>query len=187
MAGETIIAVVGNLTADPELRSTKNGGAWLVSRSRPPLARSTGSRSSGSTGTRCSSAAQCGVTWRSIAPKSREGHACGRPGQAYAAFMGGRAASEAFLRGTAGGRDRPEPAVCGRAGREGSAWHGWRVWQSVLRPAGYTGGGHSRPRSCLRPTRGAPTRPRLPRRSARSDSLPNRNFRKPKDESWTSR
>ena len=25
MAGETIIAVVGNLTADPELRSTKNG------------------------------------------------------------------------------------------------------------------------------------------------------------------
>mgnify|MGYP002227931596 CR=1 FL=1 len=40
---------------------------------------------------------------------------------------------------------------------------------------------------CRRPTRGAPTRPRLPRRSARSDSLPNRNFRKPKDESWTSR
>ena len=25
MAGETIITVVGNLTADPELRSTKNG------------------------------------------------------------------------------------------------------------------------------------------------------------------
>ena len=25
MAGETIIAVAGNLTADPELRSTKNG------------------------------------------------------------------------------------------------------------------------------------------------------------------
>lgn len=27
MAGETVIAIVGNLTADPELRTTRNGGA----------------------------------------------------------------------------------------------------------------------------------------------------------------
>lgn len=27
MAGETVITIVGNLTADPELRTTSNGGA----------------------------------------------------------------------------------------------------------------------------------------------------------------
>ena len=27
MAGETVITIVGNLTADPELRTTRNGGA----------------------------------------------------------------------------------------------------------------------------------------------------------------
>lgn len=27
MAGETVIAIIGNLTADPELRTTRNGGA----------------------------------------------------------------------------------------------------------------------------------------------------------------
>lgn len=26
MAGETVITIVGNLTADPELRTTRNGG-----------------------------------------------------------------------------------------------------------------------------------------------------------------
>lgn len=60
MAGETIIAVVGNLTADPELRSTKNGrsvaGFTIASTPR------TFDRQSQQwvDGTRCFSAARCG-------------------------------------------------------------------------------------------------------------------------------
>ena len=59
MAGETVITIVGNLTADPELRTTSNGGA---------VANMTGSPTSGLTGMRCSCAAPRGVTWPSIAP-----------------------------------------------------------------------------------------------------------------------
>lgn len=41
MAGETVITIVGNLTADPELRTTRNGGtvANFSIAATPPLHR----------------------------------------------------------------------------------------------------------------------------------------------------
>ena len=58
MAGDTIITVVGNLTADPELRFTPSGAAVAnVHASRPPRAPSTGRPTSGRTARRCSCAA----------------------------------------------------------------------------------------------------------------------------------
>lgn len=62
MAGETVITIVGNLTADPELRTTRNGSAVANSASPQRRERSTSSRTSGLTGMRSSSAVLLGVT-----------------------------------------------------------------------------------------------------------------------------
>lgn len=99
MVGETIIAVVGNLTADPELRSTKNG--------------------------RSVAGFTIASTPRTFDRQSNQ-------------WVDGDAL---FLRCTVWG-DLAELALCDRAGSQGAAWHGWSVWQSVLRPGGLYGRSH---------------------------------------------
>lgn len=80
MAGETIITVVGNLTADPEIRTT-GSGASVASFTIASTPR----------------------TWNRNTNQFEDGQAL-------------------FMR-------------C-------SAWHGWSVWQSVLRSGGLYGRGH---------------------------------------------
>ena len=104
MAGETIIAVVGNLTADPELRSTKNGrsvaGFTIASTPRTFDRQSNQWVDGDALFMRC-------TVWGDLAEHCANSLAKGMrvvaPRQADAAFVGGRAASEAFFRGIAGG------------------------------------------------------------------------------------
>ena len=67
MAGETVITIVGNLTADPELRTIASGvvvcGFTIASTPRIWNRQTTSTR----TGRRCSCAAARGVIWPTIA------------------------------------------------------------------------------------------------------------------------
>ena len=186
MAGETIITVVGNLTADPELRSTKNGrsvaGFTIASTPRTFDRQSQQWVDGDALFLRC-------TVWGDLAE-----HCANSLAKGMRVVAQGRLTQHSWEDEQHQKRSSvelqvdeigPSLAVCDGAGGQGAAGYGWSVWQSVLRSGRLYGRGGR----CVasRPTRGAPTRPRLPRRSARSDSLPNRNFRKPKDESWTSR
>jgi small subunit ribosomal protein S6 len=69
MAGETVITVVGNLTADPELRFTPSGAAvanFTVAATPRTFDRQS---ASGRTATRCSCAATCGARRRRTSPR----------------------------------------------------------------------------------------------------------------------
>ena len=68
MANETITTVVGNLTADPELRFTPSARSSPTSPSPPRRECSTGSPGSGATGTPCSCDAPSGATPPSTSP-----------------------------------------------------------------------------------------------------------------------
>ena len=69
MAGDTVITVIGNLTADPELRFTpiRRRGRELHRRLDPANLRPQ-TRGSGATGRRCSCAAACGARPRRTPP-----------------------------------------------------------------------------------------------------------------------
>lgn len=185
MAGETIIAVVGNLTADPELRSTKNGrsvaGFTIASTPRTFDRQSQQWVDGDALFLRC-------TVWGDLAE-----HCANSLAKGMRVVAQGRLTQHSWE--TSSIRSVPpwncrwmrSALPCGMRRRRWPRRSGVRLERmgirTPLRPAIRAG----RPLRCLRRTRGAPTRPRLPRRSARSDSLPNRNFRKPKDESWASR
>ncbi len=61
MAGDTVITVIGNLTADPELRWTQSGARSPISRWPPPPEPTTVTPVSGATATPSSCAAPCGA------------------------------------------------------------------------------------------------------------------------------
>ena len=136
MAGETIIAVVGNLTADPELRSTKNGrsvaGFTIASTPRTFDRQSNQWTDGDALFLRC-------TVWGDLAEHCANSLAKGMRviAQGRLAQHSWEAASEAFFHGIAGGRDRAELALCDRA-----AWHGWSVWQSGFHAGGLYGRSH---------------------------------------------
>ena len=183
MAGETIITVVGNLTADPELRSTKNGrsvAGFTIASTPRTFDRQSQQWVDGD-------ALFLRWIWPSIAPVVSR-RACVWSPRAGLRSIRGRTSS---IRSVPPWNCRwmRSALPCGMRRRRWPRRSVVRLERmgirTPLRPAIRAG----RPLRirCRRPTRGAPTRPRLPRRSARSDSLPNRIFRKPKDESWASR
>lgn len=187
MAGETIITVVGNLTADPELRSTKNGrsvaGFTIASTPRTFDRQSNQWVDGDVLFLRC-------TVWGDLAE-----HCASSLAKGMRVVAQGRLTQHSWedeqhqKRSSVEFRWMRSALPCGMRRRRWPRRSGVRLERmgirTPLRPAIRAG----RPLRirCRRPTRGALTRPRLPRRSARSDSLPNRNFRKPKDESWASR
>lgn len=60
MAGETVTTVVGNLTADPEIRYTPSGAAVASFTIASTPRRSTAVRGNGKMARRCSCAVPCG-------------------------------------------------------------------------------------------------------------------------------
>ena len=183
MAGETIITVVGNLTADPELRSTKNGrsvaGFTIASTPRTFDRQSQQWVDGDALFLRC-------TVWGDLAE-----HCASSLAKGMRVVAQGRLTQHSWEDEQHQKRSSVELQVdeIGPSLRYATA----QVAKAQRGTAGAYGNPYSAPAGrplrirCRRPTRGAPTRPRLPRRSARSDSLPNRNFRKPKDESWASR
>lgn len=187
MAGETIIAVVGNLTADPELRSTKNGrsvaGFTIASTPRTFDRQSQQWVDGDVLFLRCTVWGDLAEHCASSLAKGMRVVAQGRLTQhSWEDEQHQKRSSVELQVDEIGPSLRYATAQVAKAQRGTAGAYG----NPYSAPAGYTGGRPLRIRF-RRPTRGAPTRPRLPRRSARSDSLPNRNFRKPKDESWASR
>ena len=187
MAGETIITVVGNLTADPELRSTKNGrsvaGFTIASTPRTFDRQSQQWVDGDALFLRC-------TVWGDLAE-----HCASSLAKGMRVVAQGRLTQHSWEDEQHQQRSSVELQVdeIGPSLRYATAQVAkrsgvrWSVWQSVLRSGRLYGrGGRCGFVAAVRPVGHRPGHVFL-RRSARSDSLPNRNFRKPKDESWTSR
>lgn len=105
MAGETvIITIVGNLTADPEIRTTSTGAqvaSFTIASTPRVFDRQSNQYVDGQAlFMRCSA-------WRDLAEHCArslgEGHARDRPGKAHATLLRGQGRHEPHGRGTAGG------------------------------------------------------------------------------------
>lgn len=115
MAGETTLTIVGNLTADPEIRTIGTGATvanFTVASTPRVWNRQTNQYEDGQAlFMRCSA-------WRDmaghIAQSLKKGRARDRDGPSATALLPGAGRVEPHDRGTAGGRDRPEPALRGR-------------------------------------------------------------------------
>ena len=142
MAGETIIAVVGNLTADPEIRTTGSGAAvasFTIASTPRTWNRNTNQFEDGQAlFMRCSA-------WRDMAEHCAQSLAKGMRVIAQGRLTQHSWEDEQHQRRTSMELQVDEIAfleICDRAGDQGAAWHGWSVWQSVLRSGGLYGRSH---------------------------------------------
>ena len=87
MAGDTVITIIGNLTADPELRWTQSGAAVADSRWPPPPEPTTVTPVSGATATPSSCAAPCGATPLENVAESLRRYARHRSGSPHPALV----------------------------------------------------------------------------------------------------
>ena len=133
MAGETIIAVVGNLTADPEIRTTGSGAAvasfTIASTPRTWNRNSNQFEDGQALFMRCSA-------WRDMAEHCAQSLAKGMRVIAQGRLTQHSWEDEQHQRRTSMELQVDEigPSLRYATAQVAAAWHGWSVWQSVLRP-----------------------------------------------------
>ena len=134
MAGETTLAIVGNLTADPELRTTQSGKQVcnVTVASTPRVFDK--QTNQWTDGRRSSCAAPRGGFRHAHRLDPVKRHARHSTRQAHATLMAGRAGSQPHRHRNAAGRDRAKPALRHRAG------HPHQRQQGHQPAGGYTGG-----------------------------------------------
>lgn len=185
MAGETIIAVVGNLTADPELRSTKNGrsvaGFTIASTPRTFDRQSNQWTDGDALFLRC-------TVWGDLAE-----HCARSLAKGMRVIAQGRLTQHSWEDEQHQKRSSMELQVdeIGPSLRYATAQvskaqrgYGWSVWESGFHAGGLYGRSHRCPvPRCRRLTRGARHRVNRRRSVISASRNPNRNS---KEESWAS-